>query len=62
MDSDVFSLLLRRTKERMEAIEHALADGNARNYEEYCRLVGGYAALRDVEDDIKEVEKRYLDD
>lgn len=62
MESDVLSIFLRRTKERMQAIEQALADGNARSYEEYCRLVGGYASLRDVEEDIKEIEKRYLDE
>lgn len=62
MESDLFGLLMRRIKERMEATEQALAAGNARSYEEYCRFVGSYAALRDVEDDLKELEKRYLDE
>jgi hypothetical protein len=52
---------MRRIRDRMEAIEQSLAGGNARSYDEYCRLVGSYATLRDFEDDIKELEKRYLD-
>jgi hypothetical protein len=62
MESDIISLLMRRIRERMDAVEQALAAGAARSYEEYCRLVGGYAAMREFEDDIKELEKRYLDE
>jgi len=61
VENDVFTLLMRRIRDRMEAIEQSLAGGNARSYDEYCRLVGSYATLRDFEDDIKELEKRYLD-
>lgn len=61
MESDVFSALLRRIHERKQHIEQGLASGGAKSYEDYCRLVGEYAALSDTEQDIKELEKRYIE-
>jgi len=61
MESNIFSVLLHRINERKQHIEQGLAAGGAKNFEDYCRLVGEYAALNDTEADIKELEKRYID-
>jgi tRNA isopentenyl-2-thiomethyl-A-37 hydroxylase MiaE len=61
MESNIFSVLLTRINDRKQHIEQGLATGGAKNFEDYCRLVGEYAALSDTEADIKELEKRYID-
>lgn len=61
METDLFTYLLGRIAERKGYIEEGLAIGGAKDYEEYCKMVGGYAILREMEEEIKEIEKRYLD-
>ena len=62
MDDTVFALILRGIGERKLALQEGLASGGARNYEEYCRLVGEYSALQRLEDDVKDLEKRFIAD
>lgn len=62
MENTVFTLLLRSTGERKQALQESLASGGARNYEDYCRMVGEYAALQRMEDDVKDLEKRFIAD
>jgi hypothetical protein len=61
MENNIFATLLRRINERKEHIEQGLAIGGAKSFEDYCRLVGEYAALNDTAADIKELEKRYIE-
>jgi len=61
MEHDLFSYLLGRIAERKTFIEQGLAIGGAQNFEEYCKMVGGYSILRELEEDIKELERRYID-
>lgn len=61
MESDIFSVLLRRINDRKQHIELGLATGGAKSFEDYCRVVGEYTALNDTEADIKDLEKRYLE-
>ena len=61
MDGDFVEILLYRTEEQKRSIELFLAGGGAKSYEDYCRAVGEYSALQKVEDDIKDVEKRFLE-
>lgn len=61
MGSDIFAVLLRRVSDRKQHIELGLASGGAKDFQDYCRLVGEYAALNDTEADIKELEKRYVE-
>jgi predicted nuclease with RNAse H fold len=62
MEDTVFALLLRGITERqMHLMEH-LANGGAKSYEDYCRATGEYTALQRMEDDIKELEKRFIAD
>lgn len=62
MEDTIFALLLRTMNERKQALQESLACGGAKNYEEYCRTVGEYTALRRLEDDVKDLEKRFIAD
>ena len=62
MGSDILALLMRRISDRKSHIEQSLAGGAARSYEEYCKLTGEYGAYADMESEVKEIEKRYLDE
>jgi hypothetical protein len=61
VESDVFTLLFRRLADRKMYIEQSLAGGAARDFTEYSRMVGEYAAFVEMENEIKDIEKRYLD-
>lgn len=62
MDSTVFVLLLRGIADQKQAIMAHMANGACRSHEEYCRSVGEYSALQRIEDEIKELEKRFIAD
>lgn len=61
MESDIFELLLRRVAEQKSSIELFLASGGAKSYEDYCRATGEYSALNKIDDEIREIEKRYIE-
>lgn len=61
MENDILSLLFRRISDRKMYIEQSLAGGAARDHAEYCRMVGEYAAFVEMENEVKDIEKRYLD-
>ena len=62
MEDTIFVLLGRKFEERKRDIEEFLAGGSATNYEEYCRFVGEYRGLVHMEAELKELEKRYIED
>ena len=62
MEETLFAFMLRGLDEQKSAIEHHLAAGGAKNYEEYCRSVGEYTALQRMHDDVKDLEKRFIAD
>lgn len=62
MQDTIFALLLRGISERKQALQEGLASGGAKSYDEYCRTVGEYSALQRLEDDIKDLEKRFIAD
>lgn len=62
MESDILSLIQRRIADRKMYIEQSLAGGAARDFTEYSRMVGEYAAFVEMENEVKDIEKRYLDD
>lgn len=62
MQDTIFTYLLRSLTERKTALQEGLATGGAKNYEEYCRMVGEYSALQRLEDDVKDLEKRFIAD
>lgn len=62
MSDTVFHSVVKRLEESRTAIAEHLAEGGAKDQETYWRLVGKYEALGIIRNDIKEVEKRYVDD
>jgi hypothetical protein len=61
MEIDIVPTLLSKIRDSKNSIELFLANGGAKSYEEYCRCVGEYAALGKIEDDIKDVEQRFIE-
>lgn len=60
-DIDIVPTLLSMIRERKSSIELFLANGGAKSFEEYCRSVGEYSSLGKIEDDIKDVEQRFIE-
>jgi hypothetical protein len=61
MEGQIFEALILRLNQQKNSIELFLANGGAKNYEEYCRMVGEYTSLMKTEGDIKDIEQRFLD-
>ena len=62
MADDIFHTVLTRISESRTAIAEHLAEGGAKDQAAYWKLVGKYEALGIIRADIKEIEKRYIDD
>ena len=62
MSDTIMSLLIRRLEEKKSSIEQFLAQGGAKNYEEYMNVTGRYQAMLDMIEEAKELEKRFLED
>jgi hypothetical protein len=61
MEGQIFEAIISRLQQQKSDIELFLANGGAKNYEEYCRMVGEYTSLLKTEGDIKDIEQRFLD-
>lgn len=61
METELCGLLMTKVEEQKRSIELFLAGGGAKSYEDYCRAVGEYSALRKMEGEIKDVEQRFLE-
>jgi len=61
MDDTVVALMKRSISESKTEIEQFLAGGQAQSMEDYCRLVGRYEALKLLESDLQEIEKRFIE-
>lgn len=61
MSDTLFALLRRRIGESKESVEQFLANGGAESLEQYNRIVGRYEALQMIDDEIAELEKRYVE-
>ena len=61
MEGQIFEALILRLNQQKSSIELFLANGGAKNYDEYCRMVGEYSSLLKTEGDIREIEQRFLD-
>jgi hypothetical protein len=62
MEDTIFAHLLRNIAEQKQGLMEHLAAGGAKNFEDYCRSAGYFAALQRVYDDIKDLEKRFIAD
>ena len=61
MEGQIFEALILRLNQQKNSIELFLANGGAKNYEEYCRMVGEYSSLLKTEGDIRDIEQRFLE-
>lgn len=61
MELDVFSIFERRIKEYKSSIELFLAGGGATSQELYWKHVGKYDALCSIEEEIRDIERRYIE-
>jgi hypothetical protein len=61
MEDTLFALLYRRLREEKEPLADHLVQGGAKTYEDYVRVSARHATLVDVEEMIKELEKRFMD-
>ncbi len=62
MADSIFHTVLTRLEESRTSIAEHLAEGGAKDQETYWKLVGKYEALSIIRNDVKELEKRYIDD
>ena len=61
MEGQIFEAITIRLNQPKRSIELFLANGGAKNYDEYCRMVGEYTSLLKTEGDIKDIEQRFLE-
>ena len=61
MDDTVIALMKRSIAEYQVEIEQFLAGGQAQTMEDYNRLVGRYEALKLLEADLQEMDKRFIE-
>jgi hypothetical protein len=61
METDIIAMLAERLAQMKSANELFLATGGAKSFEEYSRIVGEYSALQKVEDELKDLEQKYIE-
>jgi hypothetical protein len=61
MEDSVFGILYRRISERREALANYMVQGGAPDYVAYARAAAQHEAYLTLEEDIKELEKRFMD-
>ena len=61
MDDTVIALMQRSISDYKVEIEQFLAGGQAQTIEDYNRLVGRYEALKLLEADLQEMDKRFIE-
>ena len=61
MADSVFHTMLTRLDESRTSIAEHLAEGGAKDQETYWKLVGKYEALTIIRNDVKDIEKKYIE-
>jgi len=62
MEDTVFALMTRAINERKEDVLNHLSSGGAKSYDEYTHMTGMLRALVYIEDELKELEKRFIEE
>ncbi len=60
-ENNVFLIFERKLNEYKSSIEQFLATGGAKNQHAYWHAVGEYSSYNKILEDLKEIEKRYID-
>lgn len=58
----VYSPILKKVQEEMDAVTDYLSSGRPKNFEEYQRLVGKIEGLSIARELLQETEKKFIDD
>ena len=61
MEDTVFGILYRRIRERLESLAGYIVNGGAADYVAYAKAVAQHEAYVTIEEDLKELEKRFMD-
>ncbi|MGA1706196.1 MAG: hypothetical protein ACO39X_04040 [Candidatus Nanopelagicaceae bacterium] len=61
MEETLLALLRRRIAESKENVEQFLASGGADSMEKYNRIVGRYEAMTMIEEELLDLERRYIE-
>tara|TARA_R110000822_G_scaffold184415_7_gene323758 strand:+ start:729 stop:917 length:189 start_codon:yes stop_codon:yes gene_type:complete len=61
MEDTIFGILYRRIKERRESLAGYIVNGGAPDYVSYAKAAAQHEAYVTIEEDIKELEKRFMD-
>lgn len=61
MNETVLGLLVRQLEEYKSSIALWLAQGNAKTHEDYLKMSAKYEAYEQLQEDVKELEKRYIE-
>ena len=61
MNDPLIALIKSKIADYKSSIELFLAEGGATTHEDYVKLTGKYEALRMLEEDLLEIEKKYIE-
>mgnify|MGYP003341148541 FL=1 len=61
MNDPILSLIKNKIADYKSSIELFLAEGGATTHEDYVKLTGKYEAFRMLEEDLLEIEKKYIE-
>lgn len=61
MNDPLLSLIKNKIADYKSSIELFLAEGGATTHEDYVKLTGKYEAFRILEEDLLEIEKKYIE-
>ena len=58
----VYTPVIKKIQEEMDATTDHLSSGRPKNFEEYQRLVGRLEGLQFIEDEVLNIEKKFIED
>ncbi len=61
MNDPILALIKNKIADYKSSIELFLAEGGATTHEDYVKLTGKYEAFRMLEEDLLEIEKKYIE-
>ncbi len=61
MNDPLLVLIKNKIADYKSSIELFLAEGGATTHEDYVKLTGKYEAFRLLEEDLSEIEKKYIE-
>tara|TARA_B100000683_G_scaffold248690_1_gene262146 strand:- start:2850 stop:3050 length:201 start_codon:yes stop_codon:yes gene_type:complete len=61
VNDPLIALIKSKIEDYKSSIELFLAEGGATTHEDYVKLTGKYEAFRLLEEDLSEIEKKYIE-